>query len=120
MERFRRQPACCVISNNILLGGTPTYEGGRFTDISDPSMIITDNCLGSEGYVATSLVENNLFEYVYDEILLDAENYVYDLLDQAYGRAEAVMDAEGYAIIEASLWYECGLSYDYDYTQWWD
>ncbi|MBO7762175.1 MAG: hypothetical protein J6T24_05200, partial [Clostridia bacterium] len=120
MERFRRQPACCVISNNILLGGTPTYEGGRFTDISDPSMIVTDSCLGSEGYVATSLVEKNLFEYEYDEILLDAENYVYDLLSEAYDRAEETMDPEGYKIIEESLWYECGLSYDYDYTQWWD
>ena len=120
MERFRRQPACCVITNNILLGGTPTYEGGKFTKTPDPSMIITDNCLGCQGYVATSLAEKNVFEYEYDEILLDAENYEYDLLDNAYDLAASTMDPEGYDIIEKSLWYKAGVTFNYDYSQWWD
>ncbi|MBO7761362.1 MAG: right-handed parallel beta-helix repeat-containing protein [Clostridia bacterium] len=115
VERFRRQPAACVISDNILLGGTPTYEGGKYTTTSDPSMIITDGVDSYQGYVPTALVENNFFEYLYDEILFDAEEYQYDLLPGALEAFEEVLSKDGYAMIESIDWRAAGLSFEYPY-----
>ena len=115
MERFRRQPAMCVISDNVLLGGTPTYEGGKYTTTAAPKLIITDGAAGYEAYVPTSLVENNFFEYTYDEIVMDADNYDYDLLAEAYEAIQEVLSEEGYALIESIDWRAAGLSYRYEY-----
>jgi hypothetical protein len=115
MERFRRQPAMCVISDNVLLGGTSTYEGGKYTTTSDPKLIIVDGAAGYQGYVATSLVENNFFEYLYDEILLDAENYDYDFTPPALEAIREAISEEGYATIESIDWTATGVSYRYPY-----
>ncbi|MBO7763057.1 MAG: right-handed parallel beta-helix repeat-containing protein [Clostridia bacterium] len=115
MERFRRQPAVCVIKDNVLLGGTPTYEGGKFTTTAQPDLIVTDGAGGYHGYVPTSLVESNFFEYLYEEIVYDADNYEYDLLPGAYDAIREVLSEEGYAMIESIDWTAAGLSYRYEY-----
>ena len=115
VERFRRQPAACVISDNVLLGGTPTYEGGKYTTTSNPSMIVTDGVASYQGYVPTAMVENNYFEYLYGELIFDAENYQYDFLPGALEAIQEVLSDDGYAMIESIDWRAAGLVYEYEY-----
>ena len=115
MERFRRQPAVCVIKDNVILGGTPTSQNGTFTNIADPKMIITNNADGYQGFVSTTLVENNFFEYLYDEILFDAGAYQYDFLPGVLEAIREVLTEDGYAMVEAIDWTAPGLSYRYEY-----
>ncbi|MBO7762767.1 MAG: hypothetical protein J6T24_08215, partial [Clostridia bacterium] len=115
MERFRRQPAVCVIEDNVILGGTPTTAGGKFTDISDPKLNVVDSAEGFTNYVPTASVENNYFEYHYEEIIFDAEQHNYDLLPGALEAFADVLTRDGYAIIESIDWTEAGLLYRYPY-----
>ena len=115
LERFRRQPAVCVIEDNVILGGTPTTAGGKFTDISDPKLNVVDSAEGFTNYVPTASVENNYFEYHYEEIIFDAEQHNYDLLPGALEAFADVLTRDGYAIIESIDWTEAGLLYRYPY-----
>ena len=115
MERFRRQPAVCVVSDNVLLGGTPTTENGAFTEISNPKLIVTNSAQGYQGFVSTTLVENNYFEYLYGELIFDAENHQYDLLPGALEAIQEVLSDDGYAMVESIDWRAAGLSYEYEY-----
>ena len=119
MERLRRQPAASVVMNNVVLGGTPTKDkNGDFTEITDPATTVTNNALTYQGYVFTTLVENNYYEYLDSEVLADAEAYDYDIYYYKYEEFAEVMDDEGYKIIEDGYWYDCGLTFDYDYSIW--
>ncbi|MBO7762329.1 MAG: right-handed parallel beta-helix repeat-containing protein [Clostridia bacterium] len=115
LERFRRQPAVCVISDNVLLGGTPTYEGGKFTETSNPGMIVTDGVASYEHYVPTSLVENNFYEYLYGDILMDADGYDYDWQTGVLESLQDTLSEKGYALIFSIDWTDAGLSYRYTY-----
>ena len=110
MERFRRQPACCVIRDNVLLGGTPTVEGGLFTEIADPAKIITDNCKKAYGYVSTSHVADNWFEYLYATVMPNAEQQDYTLTDAAWQSIADTVSPEGYRCLQTGggLWYKAG------------
>ena len=116
LERFARQPACCVISDNVLLGGTPTVdESGKLTDVADPAAIITDGTARYEGYVPTSRIEGNYFEYLYSRVLTDAEHYNYDLLPAAKEAVQGVLSPEGYATLTATDWKAAGPTYRCSY-----
>ena len=110
MERFRRQPACCVIRDNVLLGGTPTVEGGLFTEIADPTKIITDNCQKAYGYVSTSHVADNWFEYLYATVMPNAEQQDYTLTDAAWQSIADTVSPEGYKCLQTGggLWFKAG------------
>ena len=120
MERFRRQPAACVISNNVLLGGTPTKAGGVYTETADPSQIITDSAeqSGYFGYVPTALIERNYFDYNYDNVMYDAENYDYDLREEVMEALKALMSEDGFATVTGADMYAAGVTYEFDYGEW--
>jgi hypothetical protein len=113
MERFRRQPACSVIRDNVLLGGTPTVEGGRFTEIANPKKIMTDNCKSAYGYVPTANVAGNWFEYRYLSVMPNAEQYDYDMTDASWEAIRGTVSADGYACLQtgAGMWYKAGLTH---------
>ena len=115
MERFARQPAACVISDNVLLGGTPTTVDGKLTATAAPELIITDGTARYEGYVPTSQKENNYFAYDHTGILPGAAHYNYDLGPAAKEALKATLSPEGFAMIEAIDWRAAGLSFEYPY-----
>ncbi|MBO7762208.1 MAG: right-handed parallel beta-helix repeat-containing protein, partial [Clostridia bacterium] len=114
MERFRRQPAVCVITDNVLLGGTPTKVNNEFTKISNPAQIVVDGVASYSHYVPTSLVEGNYFEYIYDDVLYDAEGYNYDFLPGALESIAEVLGETGFEIISSTDWVQAGVTYPYD------
>ena len=84
MERLRRQPAYCVIMNNVVLGGTPMKNiDGSFGDSSslvNVAAVLTDGCSNYIGYVPTAWVENNFYYYYYLDIVPGADEFEYDLV----------------------------------------
>ena len=101
MERLTRQPAFCVISNNILLGGS-----------SDPSKVITNTAGSYKGVIKdVTLKENNFFEFDYDKIMVDAENYNYTITDEAWARIESELGANCTAILKDIDYTRAGLTY---------
>lgn len=95
MERLDRSASCCVIKDNIILGGTPVLD---LTDVKNPKpdgtnrvvekMVITNNTLGSAGYFDTVMQEGNFLYYTYDDIMEDVKEQLYEI------------KPEGWAIIE--------------------
>ena len=120
MERFRRQPAVCVISDNVLLGGRATMENGQYTDISDVSKIVTNDAASYYGYVDTTLVENNFFRYDYRTVIDGIDDYVYYFLPEVKADIEAAVSEEGYALLESIDFERMGVTYDLNYSDWWD
>lgn len=119
MERFRRQPGASVVTNNVILGGTPTKDKeGNFTETLDPAATITNGCDSYQGFVKTTLVDKNYYNYHYADVLWDAENYNYDIFPYMYDEFAEIMDEDGLALIEDSLWYDSGLTFEYDYSIW--
>ena len=64
------------------------------------------------------MVEKNYYEYLYSEVLTDADHYDYDIFYYKYEEFAEVMDAEGCRMIEDGYWYDCGLTFEYDYSVW--
>jgi hypothetical protein len=50
--------------------------------------------------------------------MTDPENYNYDIFPYMYDEFAKVMDEDGLTMVEDGLWYDSGLSYTYDYSQW--
>ena len=120
MERFRRQPAVCVISDNVLLGGRATMENGRYTDLSDEGKIVTNDAANYLGYVDTTLIENNFFRYDYRTVIDGIDDYVYYFLPEVKADIEAAVSEEGYALLESIDFERMGVTYNLNYSDWWE
>ncbi len=90
MERLARQPAFCVISNNILLGGS-----------DNKSLVITNSAANYCGTIKnTENISNNFFEFSYQSVMpyFDpvSETYLYDINEEAWAEiAEFFGENEG-------------------------
>ena len=102
MERLGRQPAFCIITNNILLGGS-----------SNPDNVITNNAANKNGLIKdVTMKENNFFEFDYDKIMVDAENHDYTITDEAWARIESELGADTTAILKDIDYTRAGPTYD--------
>ena len=133
MERMRRQPALCIIANNVLLGGTPIYEsytdanGFKVpTEVSDPIQVMTDNNRTCHGYVATAYKTNNYMHYYYPEIMPYVDDFDYYMDEEAWAAIMAA-GAEDPSLTIEEAWlddlqaidYErAGLTFEFDYDEW--
>jgi hypothetical protein len=101
IERLRRQPAFSVINNNLILGGSV-----------DTNNVITN---GADTYTAflpdVTSKENNYFEYDYNKILADAENYNYKISDETWAMLEGEMGKEFVDILKDIDYEKTGLTY---------
>jgi hypothetical protein len=81
MERLRRQPAYSVIKNNLILGGS-----------SNPDNVITN---ASQAYLGSikdvTIKDSNYFEFYYDKIMTDAENYDYTISEETWDMLKSEM-----------------------------
>jgi len=101
MERLSRQPAYNAIWNNIILGGS-----------TDRDKIITNNVESYKGSIkGLTYKENNFFEFDYDKIMVDAENYDYTITDEAWARIESELGANCTAILKDIDYTRAGLTY---------
>ena len=84
IERLRRQPAFSVIKNNLILGGS-----------TNPDNVITSGAANYQGLIKdVTLKDNNYFEFNYEEIMADAENYNYDISDDVWAKLKSEMGAD--------------------------
>lgn len=88
MERLRRQPAYCVIMNNVVLGGTPMKNAtggmGDSSSLVDTAKVLTDDCSSYIGYVPTAMIGNNFYYYYYPDIVPYADEFEYDVTPQMW------------------------------------
>ena len=135
MERSRRAPQYCVVSNNIILGSTPIfkYEGGKYvaTMESDLPKVVSDTAGRSEyrGYVPTSEVSNNFIYYDYEAILPYAEyDFEYYISDESWDFIAARGLDDPAASLTAEVmedmmkidYMDAGLTYPFNYGEWYD
>ncbi|MBE6695148.1 MAG: DUF1565 domain-containing protein [Ruminococcaceae bacterium] len=100
VERLGRQPAFSVIKNNLILGGSTT-----------PHHVITKYHESYPGIVKnSSLNEDNYFEFDYDKIMADAENYDYTISDETWAMIESKMGKEFVAILKGIDYERAGLT----------
>ena len=84
MERLRRQPAFSVMKNNLILGGSSKQEN-----------VITNGAANYLGLVKdVTLNDNNHFEFYYEKILADADNYDYSISDDVWAMLKSEMGAD--------------------------
>ncbi|MBE6695424.1 MAG: DUF1565 domain-containing protein [Ruminococcaceae bacterium] len=100
MERLRRQPAFSVIKNNLILGGS-----------SDPDNVVTNSAENYKGLIKdVTIKEDNYFEFDYDKIMADAENYNYNISDDVWAMLEKEMGAEFVLILKSIDYQRAGLT----------
>jgi len=100
MERLRRQPAFSVIKNNIILGGSTVK-----------SNVIRNTASKYDGFInGLTMEEDNYFEFHYDEILADAENYDYTISDETWAMLEKEMGSEFVSILKTIDYEKAGLT----------
>ncbi len=96
MERMDRAPSNCVISNNIILGGTPATldkDGEPVgNEVAEESVLAIDERLGFDTRASTMTVGNFMY-YDYTEIVPGADGYDYEIPDDAWERIEAAMQS---------------------------
>ena len=101
MERLRRQPAFSVIMNNLILGGS-----------TNSNNVITNSAGSYKGLIKdVTIKENNYFEFDYDKIMADAENYNYRISDETWTMLEGKMGKEFVAILKGIDYEKTGLTY---------
>ena len=101
MERLRRQPAFTVIKNNLILGGS-----------TNPDNVITNSALSNKGFIkGLTLKEDNYFEFDYDKIMADAENFNYDISEETWNMIEKEMGSEFVNILKELDYKKAGLTY---------
>jgi hypothetical protein len=84
MERLRRQPAFSVMKNNLILGGSSKQEN-----------VITNGAAKYLGLVKdVTLNDNNHFEFYYEKILADADNYDYSISDDVWAMLKSEMGTD--------------------------
>ena len=100
MEHLRRQPAFSVIKNNIILGGSTVK-----------SNVIRNTASKYDGFInGLTMEEDNYFEFHYDEILADAENYDYTISDETWAMLEKEMGSEFVSILKTIDYEKAGLT----------
>ena len=100
MERLRRQPAFSVIMNNLILGGS-----------SDPKNILTNAAENYKGLIKdVTIKEKNYFEFYYEKIMADADNYDYTISDENWAMLEEKMGKEFVAILKGIDYERAGLT----------
>ena len=100
LERLRRQPAFSVIKNNLILGGS-----------SDPDNVVTNSAENYKGLIKdVTIKEDNYFEFDYDKIMADAENYNYNISDAVWAMLEKEMGAEFVLILKSIDYQRAGLT----------
>jgi len=101
MERLRRQPAFSVIMNNLILGGSTNVDNVITNSIGTAKGLIKD----------VTIKENNYFEFDYDKIMKDAENFNYEISDENWATIEAEMGKEFVSILKGIDYERAGLTY---------
>ena len=100
MERLRRQPAFSAIKDNLILGGS-----------TDPENVITNNAEDYKGLLKdVTIKENNYFEFDYNKIMADAENYNYDISDDTWAMLTNEMGAEAVNALKKFDYKKAGLT----------
>ena len=100
MERMRRQPAFCVIMNNVLLGGTPEGSKGNWggpESAVNTAKVITDATKACVGYFPTSLQANNYFHYYYPDVTPGADEWDYTIADDKWATIGESVDLSAIA-----------------------
>ena len=143
MERARRAPMYSVVMNNVILGGTPIYEGSKIPEDALPNrnQIITTSSDSYKGFYKTLLNKNNFMAYEYEDIIPGVLNkgFDYAISDDAWALIAAAGTEDPSLTVEPELldilqelsgdgtfhspgiWRKTGLSdTSYDYTQWFD
>lgn len=101
MERLRRQPAFSVIMNNLILGGS--------TNVNN---VITNSAGTYKGLIKdVTIKENNYFEFDYDKIMADAENFNYDISEETWNMIEEKMGKDFVTILKQLDYKKAGLTY---------
>ena len=101
LERLRRQPAFSVIKNNLILGGS--------TNVNN---VITNTAGSYKGLIKdVTIKENNYFEFDYDKIMKDAENFNYEISEETWTMLEGEMGKEFVAILKGIDYERAGLTY---------
>jgi len=101
LERLRRQPAFSVIMNNLILGGSTNVDNVITNSIGTAKGLIKD----------VTIKENNYFEFDYDKIMKDAENFDYEISDENWATIEAKMGKEFVSILKGIDYEKAGLTY---------
>ena len=117
MERAWRGPSCCVIKDNIILGGSPVQENGRPTGEVDVSKTVTDGAAAYYGYTDTADISNNYFYFFYKEVIPDAEEWEYAISEEGRGKISEEMGEEFLENFAGENGLDAGLSYPFDYFQ---
>ena len=100
LERLRRQPAFSVIKNNLILGGS-----------SESDNVVTNSAENYKGLIKdVTIKEDNYFEFDYDKIMADAENYNYNISDDVWAMLEKEMGAEFVLILKSIDYHRAGLT----------
>ena len=100
MERLGRQPANSAIFNNIILGGS-----------ANPNNVITNNAADNKGFIKeVTYKADNFFEFEYEKIMVDADNYDYTITDEAWATIEAEIGADCTAILKGIDYNSAGLT----------
>lgn len=96
MERMDRAPSNCVISNNIILGGTPATldkDGEPVgNEVKEESVLAIDERLGFDTRASTMTVGNFMY-YDYMDIIPGADGYDYEIPDEAWEKIETAMQS---------------------------
>jgi len=101
MERLRRQPAFSVIKNNLILGGS-----------SDPDKVVENGAANYKGLVKdVTIKEDNYFEFYYEKIMADADNYDYTISEENWSMLEGKMGKEFVTILKGINYEKAGLTY---------
>ena len=89
-----------MIKNNIILGGSTVK-----------SNVIRNTASKYDGFInGLTMEEDNYFEFHYDEILADAENYDYTISDETWAMLEKEMGSEFVSILKTIDYEKAGLT----------
>ena len=142
MERLRRASAYCVVTNNIIFGGSAEKqtENGVTVYVPRRHEIITDNGAANIGYTSTALKDNNFMSFLFADyapgVRAKSEagvtgthfGFNYDLTDKLWEDIENELDPshtlEPSAIdgvrAAAEKWDTAGPTGSIDYDEWFD
>ncbi len=117
MERAWRGPSCCVIRDNIVLGGTPVQKDGKPTGEVSVKSTVTDGAANYYGYIDTADIDNNYYWFFYKEIIPGAEEYEYALSEEGRAAITQEMGERFLRNYEGERGIDAGLCDLFDYWQ---
>jgi len=79
---------------------------------TNPDNVITNSALSNKGFIkGLTLKEDNYFEFDYDKIMADAENFNYDISEETWDMIEKEMGSEFVNILKKLDYKKAGLTY---------